>query len=62
MALLDLGEQAGAHRPGRKLLTLAHAMVAGGDCAVRREAPCNRVGCTSPPPACRSRPVKLGAA
>jgi hypothetical protein len=53
------------HRPGRKLLTLVHALAAGGDCiddVVRREAPCNRVGCKSPPPACRSRPVKLGAA
>jgi len=63
--VIDLGERAGAHRPGRTLLTLVHAMVAGGDCmddAERREAPCNRVGCKSPPPACRSRPVKLGAA
>jgi Transposase DDE domain group 1 len=31
-ALIDLGERAGAHRPGRKLLTLVHAMLAGGDC------------------------------
>jgi hypothetical protein len=64
-ALIDLGERAGAAHPGRKLLTLVHTMVAGGDCiddAERREAPCNRVGCKSPPPACRSRPVKLGAA
>jgi hypothetical protein len=30
-ALIDLGERAGAHRPGRKLLTLVHAMLAGGD-------------------------------
>ena len=63
--LIDLGERAGAAHPGRKLLTLVHAMVAGADCiddAERREAPCNRVGCKSPPPACRSRPVKLGAA
>ncbi len=30
--------------------------------AVRHEAPCNRVGCKDPPPACRSRPVKLRAA
>ena len=30
--LIDLGERAGAHRPGRKLLTLVHAMLAGGDC------------------------------
>jgi hypothetical protein len=30
--LIDLGERPGAHRPGRKLLTLVHSMVAGGDC------------------------------
>jgi hypothetical protein len=30
--LIDLGERPGAARPGRKLLTLVHAMVAGGDC------------------------------
>ncbi|MDK1046238.1 MAG: IS1380 family transposase [Anaerolineales bacterium] len=30
--LVDLGERAGAFRPGRKILTLLHAMVAGGDC------------------------------
>jgi hypothetical protein len=39
--LVNLGGRAGAHRPGRKLLTLVHALVAGGDCiddAVRREA------------------------
>jgi hypothetical protein len=30
-ALIDLGERAGAYRPGRKLLTLVHAMLAGGD-------------------------------
>ena len=39
--LVDLGDRPGAHRPGRKLLTLVHSMVAGGDCiddAVRREA------------------------
>jgi hypothetical protein len=28
---------------------------------VRREAPNDRVGCKGPPPACRSRPLKLGA-
>jgi hypothetical protein len=63
--LIDLGERPGAAHPGRKLLTLVHSMLAGGDCiddAVRREALCNRVGCKSPPLACRSRPVKLGAA
>jgi hypothetical protein len=40
--LVDLGDRPGAHRPGRKVLTLLHAMVAGADCiddAVRREAP-----------------------
>jgi hypothetical protein len=30
--LLDLGDRPGAARPGRKLLTLVHAMVAGADC------------------------------
>ena len=30
--VIDLGERPGAHRPGRKLLTLIHAMLAGGDC------------------------------
>jgi hypothetical protein len=30
--LVDLGDQPGAARPGRKLLTLVHAIVAGGDC------------------------------
>ena len=30
--LVDLGDRTGAARPGRKLLTLVHAMVAGGDC------------------------------
>ena len=29
--VIDLGERAGAYRPGRKLLTLVHAMLAGGD-------------------------------
>jgi Transposase DDE domain group 1 len=31
-ALVDLGDRPGAHRPGRKVLTLVHALVAGGDC------------------------------
>jgi hypothetical protein len=31
-ALIDLGERPGAAHPGRKLLTLVHSMVAGGDC------------------------------
>jgi Transposase DDE domain group 1 len=30
--LVDLGERPGAAHPGRKLLTLVHAMLAGGDC------------------------------
>ncbi|HEX6675794.1 MAG TPA: hypothetical protein VF486_12300, partial [Actinomycetes bacterium] len=30
-ALIDLGGRPGAAHPGRKLLTLAHAMLAGGD-------------------------------
>src|SRR4030095_16492810 len=30
--LVELGDQPGRARPGRKLLTLVHAMVAGGDC------------------------------
>jgi Transposase DDE domain group 1 len=30
--LVDLGDRPGAHRPGRKVLTLIHALVAGGDC------------------------------
>jgi hypothetical protein len=31
-ALVDLGDRPGAARPGRKLLTLVHALLAGGDC------------------------------
>jgi len=30
--LINLGERPGAARPGRKLLTLVHTMLAGGDC------------------------------
>ena len=30
--LVDLGDRPGAHRPGRKVLTLVHAIVAGADC------------------------------
>jgi hypothetical protein len=30
--LVDLGTRPGHHRPGRKVLTLVHALVAGGDC------------------------------
>jgi hypothetical protein len=31
-ALIDLGDRPGAAHPGRKLLTLVHSMLAGGDC------------------------------
>src|SRR5918999_259131 len=44
-ALIDLGERAGAYRPGRKLLTLVHAMLAGGDCIA--DADLLRCGATS---------------
>jgi hypothetical protein len=30
--LVDLGDRPGAAHPGRQLLTVVHAMVAGGDC------------------------------
>jgi hypothetical protein len=30
--LVDLGDRPGGFRPGRKVLTLVHALVAGGDC------------------------------
>ena len=30
--VIDLGERAGAYRPGRRLLTLVHSMLAGGNC------------------------------
>jgi hypothetical protein len=30
--VIDLGERAGAHRPGSELLNLLDAMLAGGDC------------------------------
>jgi hypothetical protein len=44
-ALIDLGERPGAHRPGRKLLTLVHSMLAGGDCI--DDADLLRCGATS---------------
>jgi Transposase DDE domain group 1 len=44
-ALIDLGERAGAYRPGRKLLTLVHAMLAGADCI--DDADLLRCGATS---------------
>jgi hypothetical protein len=30
--LIDLGDKPGAHRPGRKVLTLIHSLLLGGDC------------------------------
>jgi hypothetical protein len=62
---LHLGRKPGAANAGDKFLTLVMSALAGGDCiddAVRHEAPYDRVGGRSPPLACRSRPVKLGAA
>jgi hypothetical protein len=44
-ALLDLGERPGAAHPGRKLLTLVHAMLAGADCI--DDADLLRCGATS---------------
>lgn len=43
--VIDLGDRAGAHRPGRKLLTLVHAMLAGADCI--DDADLLRCGATS---------------
>src|SRR6266545_4279469 len=43
--VIDLGERPRAHRPGRKLLTLVHAMLAGGDCI--DDADLLRCGATS---------------
>jgi hypothetical protein len=49
--LVDLGGRPGAARPGPKLLTLVHAMVAGGDastmwncCAAGRPPACSATG------------------
>jgi hypothetical protein len=44
-ALIDLGERPGAAHPGRKLLTLVHAMLAGADCI--DDADLLRCGATS---------------
>ena len=44
-ALIDLGERAGAAHPGRKLVTLVHTMLAGGDCI--DDADLLRCGATS---------------
>jgi hypothetical protein len=30
--IVDMGDRPGASRPGRKVMTLVHALVAGGDC------------------------------
>jgi hypothetical protein len=43
--VIDLGERAGAAHPGRKLLTLVHTMIAGGDCI--DDADLLRCGATS---------------
>ncbi len=43
--LIDLGNRPGAAHPGRKLLTLVHAMLAGGDCI--DDADLLRCGATS---------------
>ena len=43
--VIDLGERAGAAHPGRKLLTLVHTMIAGGDCI--DDAALLRCGATS---------------
>jgi hypothetical protein len=45
--LVDLGERPGHHRSGRKVLTLLHALLAGGDCI--DDADVLRSG---PPPRC----------
>jgi hypothetical protein len=44
-ALIDLGNRPGAAHPGRKLLTLVHSMLAGGDCI--DDADLLRCGATS---------------
>ena len=42
--LIDLGGKPGAHRPGRKVMTLIHSLVVGGDCI--DDADVLRVGST----------------
>ncbi len=62
---VDLGTAPGRAHVADKSLTLIMSALAGGDCiddVVRHEAPRDRVGGRSPPPICRSRSVKLGAA
>ena len=70
-ALIDLGERAGAHRPGRKLLTLVHTMIAGGTasttptcCAAAPPAGCWATGSWCPPPwgpSCAPSPSGMSA-
>jgi hypothetical protein len=43
--LVDLGDRPGHHRPGRKVLTLVHALLPGGDCI--DDADVLRTGCTA---------------
>jgi hypothetical protein len=43
--LVDLGQRPGGHQPGRKVLTLLHAVVAGGDCI--NDADVLRTGATA---------------
>jgi hypothetical protein len=43
--VIDLSERPGAAHPGRKLLTLVHTMIAGGDCI--DDAALLRCGATS---------------
>jgi hypothetical protein len=43
--LVDLGQRPGAYRPGRKVLTLLHSLLAGGDCI--DDADVLRTGATS---------------
>jgi hypothetical protein len=45
--LVDLGERPGAAHSGRKLLTLVHAMVAGGDCIDDADVELLRAGSTA---------------
>jgi hypothetical protein len=68
----EAGEKMGVTRIDNDPLALAEAMREAGEHPevaieatygwVRHEAPFDRVGCKGPPAACRSRPLKLGAA
>src|SRR5258708_30065549 len=61
--LVDLGARPGAARPGRKILTLAQAIVADGDCiddVVRHEAHSTGWDERTHFSACRSRPFEAG--